>query len=195
MNLTAERLNIIVTDEGVIRLPKAGTNAEMRKKLGMKVLEESDSWYYLVKLPEGWNVVCLSDVYDEECYIVDQNQTRRIRLIVELRADGTVLAATAQVYKRFYTTLEANERERTVYLRDHMNPAFSMAICKCQRPYTDFDDLGEPSECILASMKELERSYPGCNDITIWDGNPLEELEKFQRDYQFTVCKKNAETD
>lgn len=191
MNLTAERLNVIITDKGAVRLPKAGTNAEMREKLGIKVLEESDSWYYLVKLPKDWNVVCVSDGYDEECYILDKDQRKRIRLIVELRPDGTVLAATAQVYKRFYTTLEVNGRERTVYLRDHMNPAFSMAICNCKRPYMYFDDFGDSSECILGSMKELERSYPGCNDITLWGGNPLEELEKFQMDYQIhrNKCK------
>lgn len=187
MNHSKNPIDLVMDEKnGFVNLPKAGINSEMRKKLGIEVVSESDSWYYTVKVPKGWKVVVCNDGYEDEIFIVDEQERRRIEVVIDLKQDGNVLAAYTRVLRRFYAIVETSEIGRKVYLRDRLSQDFSMPICMCGRTNSSVEEKEE--SCGYMAMAELSETYPSCNDITAWDDDhQLVELEKFQEEYE---CKK-----
>ena len=112
--------------------------------------------------------------YEDEVGIIDEKRRKRIRLCIELKYDGSILECHAEVLTRFYTEVIQTTDERRVLLFDREKPDFVMNICVCNHENTVFN----ATDCATATMLELEKYYPGCNDYALWDDNPLEHLEK-----------------
>lgn len=196
----ASALQAITLGENIIRLPKSGSNVSIRSKLGFKEIGESASWYYIVKMPDGWTIK-QDELEKESCDIFDQKGRKRGSISVILLND-VIVTAFAHFYRRYYglveeigtdtTSAEANEKEQTekgraLYILDRTNPNYKVRFCKCGRVVEDFMD---SQDCINTALSMLDTILPGCNDVDNWDDNTLSAYQGYFDEFEICRCCK-----
>lgn len=191
-------IQFVNAGENTIRLPKTGTNVNMRTKLGFTTIAESESWFYLVELPKGWRVEQDSDI--DNCSIIDAKDRKRGNIFLVV-TNNIVVAAYTTFYRRFYAKVEefvdeetvketeddeTREKGRVIYLLDRQNPDYKVKFCFCDRCIDDFE---EASDCENSAIYILNKIYPGCNDVDNWEDHTLEKFKDYFEEWNLVKCR------
>ena len=187
-------LQAITVGENVVRLPKSGSNVALRKKLGFTEISESASWYYVEKLPKGWTVEQDPDDI-ESCNIFDEKARKRGSISIIL-ANSLIVAAFTHFYHRFYGLVEEVKSEengeietgRVLFLYDRTDENYKVRFCRCDRMVEDFMD---SQDCINTAMYQLDKTFPGCNDIDNWDDETLSAYQEYVSEFEICRCCNN----
>ena len=189
----------------IIRLPKAGINMMMMRKIGIKVKSKSKkknngySSFYKVKLPKHWKVLfCKGEYGNEEIYVTDDKKRKRIKIEIDIAYNGEILGKT-EVYRRFYTVSESNRNKHAVYLKDRLNSDFKFIICMCEvknqeysekdlqdveKPWKNLPEDDREQYCSSSAMAQLMSLFPNCTDVDDWDDtNALCQIEEYIKEY------------
>ena len=181
-------IQIINSGGNSIRLPKSGTNVNMRTKMGFETIAESDSWYYLVELPKGWSVEQDTDM--ESCLIVDNKGRVRGNIFLVVNND-TIVAAYTTFYRRFFAIVEESvdketgKKGRVLYILDRTNPDYKVQFCSCSRAIESFEDI---AACQESALLTLNRVHPGCNDVDNWEDETLEKFKLYLDEWSLIKC-------